>query len=123
VAKFFVSLALATVGISAAVLKGAGQDTFPEPSFFTVTLLLLFVFTALSFVLLYKAKEPSAFLQSYLLTTTVKLLGYGGYILIIIFSDRGGATANVLFFMLTYLVFTVLEIVFLYRKFSRSRGR
>jgi hypothetical protein len=118
-----VSLVLASLSIAAAVYTGAGQQMFPTPSFLAVTIVLLFVVTALSFFLLYKAKDPSAFLQSYLLSTTFKLLGYGGYNVIMIFSDRDGATANVLLFMLTYLAFTVLEIVFLYRKFSRPRGR
>lgn len=93
------------------------------PSFFIVTLLFLTVVTGLSFVLLYKAREPSAFLQLFLLSTTFKLLAYGAYNLVMIFSDRAAATPNVLFFMGTYLVFTVLEIAFLYLKFSRSGKR
>jgi len=96
---------------------------FPAPSFFVLTLLILLAATALSFALLYRSRNPSAFLQSYLLSTTLKLLGYGAYNLIVVFTDRAAATANVLFFMLTYLVFTVMEIAFLYLKFSRSDRR
>lgn len=121
--KFFLSLALAAICIAASVFTGESQHLFPAPSFFVVTLLLVSGVTAASFVLLYKSKDPSAFLQSYLLSTTFKLLGYGAYVLIMIFSNRAGATANVLFFMLTYLVFTVVEIAFLYMRFSRSGRR
>jgi hypothetical protein len=46
----------------------------------------------------------------------VKLLGYGAYVFFMITGDIAGAFPNVVFFMLTYFVFTALEIFFLYRK-------
>lgn len=105
--------------IAASTVIGHAKNAFPMPSFFVVTLLFLTAVTGLSFALLYKSSNPFAFLRWYLLSTTFRLLGYGAYNLIMIFKDRSGATANVLFFMLTYLVFTVLEIAFLYVRFSR----
>ena len=111
---------LAAGCIAVCVLSGHARTLFRIPSFFVITLFLLTAVTALSFTVLYKTRHPSAFLQSYLLTTTFKLLGYGAYNLIILFLDRPGATPNVVFFMFTYLVFTVLEVTFLYIKFSRS---
>lgn len=53
----------------------------------------------------------------------VKLVAYGAYNLLMILKDKSGAAENVVFFMILYLVFTTLEIVFLYRKITGSEGR
>jgi hypothetical protein len=116
--KFFLSLLLATAIIGGFVWYGTARGLFPWPSFFFETLLFLFFSSTLIFVSLYKANRPFFFLQLYLLVITLKLLLYGAYNLIIILLDRAGAMANVLFFVVTYFIFTVLETGFLYRKIT-----
>jgi hypothetical protein len=88
------------------------------PSFFYQTLIFLLFSTIVIYAYLYKVSKPDYFVQLYLLTMAVKLLGYGAYVYFMITGDGNGAIANVVFFMTTYFIFTTLEIVFLYHKNS-----
>ncbi len=90
------------------------------PSFFYQTLIFLAFATITIFSYLYNSKKPDFFVQLYLLTMAVKFLAYGAYNLFMIIEDRDGASLNVVFFMILYIVFTVLEIAFLYRRISNS---
>jgi hypothetical protein len=90
------------------------------PSFFYQTLVFLVFGTALIYRYLYKLDKPDIFVQLYLLTMMVKFLAYGAYMLFVILEDRPSAAPNVAFFMIVYFIFTVLEIVFLYRKIMRQ---
>jgi hypothetical protein len=118
--RFFI--VLLTAG---GILYGGGILTsqyavIPLPSYFVQTLLFLVFSTGLLFAYLYRSASPGYFVQLYLLSMAIKLLAYGAYNLVIIRSDPSGAIPNVVFFMLAYFIFTVLEIVFLYRKISGS---
>lgn len=90
------------------------------PSFFYQTITILLFGTITIFAYLYRINKPDFFVQLYLLSMAVKFLAYGAYNLMVILKDRDGAAANVVFFMILYIVFTALEIAFLYRKISRS---
>jgi hypothetical protein len=119
--RFFVALLVAAVimaGLTVVAKNLSWIDTLP--SFFLQTILFLLFATLVVFRYLYRTEKPDFFVQLYLLTMALKLLAYGAYNLIVILEDRRGATQNVGFFMILYLLFTVLEIVFLYRKISRS---
>jgi hypothetical protein len=50
----------------------------------------------------------------------VKLIAYGAYNFVMILDDKAGATQNVVWFGVLYLIFTALEIGFLYRRISRQ---
>jgi hypothetical protein len=91
------------------------------PSFFYQTLIFLVFATITIFAYLYKVDKPDFFVQLYLLTMAIKLLAFGAYNLFMILEDKSGAPANVIFFMLLYIVFTGLEITFLYRKITGTR--
>ena len=88
------------------------------PSFFYQTLILLVSTTLVIYRYLIRIKQPEFFVQLYLLTIAVKLLAYGGYVTWMIIDDKPGAISNVAVFLILYVVFTILEIVFLYRKIS-----
>jgi hypothetical protein len=89
------------------------------PSFFYQTLVLLVLSTYIMYG--YLSRTPSSvFVQFYLLVMVVKLLAYAGYNLLIIRSDPGEANGNVTVFLIIYVLFTALEVTFLYRKISRS---
>lgn len=49
----------------------------------------------------------------------VKLLAYGGFAVFVILHDRDGASLNIGFFLISYLLFTFLELVILYPKINR----
>lgn len=89
------------------------------PSFFYPTVILLAFSTILIFKYLYKL-EGSQFTQFYLLLMMVKLVAYLAYNLVVVLQDRAGAVANVLTFLLLYLIYTVTEIAFLYRLVSQK---
>jgi hypothetical protein len=116
--RFLIVLLLTAAVIAAVVLFAVSAGYFDRPSFFLKTLILLTFSTALIYGYLYKADRPAFFLQLYLLTMVVKLLAYCAYNLIMILSDKPAAVGNVIFFMVTYFVFTMLEIGFLYRKIA-----
>jgi len=110
--------ALAIAGIMLLAVRLTWIDGLP--SFFYQTILFLLFATLVVFRYLYKADNPGFFVHLYLLTMAVKFIAYGAFNLIVIREDPTGAAKNVAFFMFIYLVFTVLEVVFLYRKISRS---
>ena len=118
----FIIVLLITGGILAVSgIVAVQQHILPGlPSFFFQTLIFLVFSTGMIYAYLHKAATPGFFVQLYLLTMAVKLLAYGAYNLIVILQDRPGAGENVVFFMITYCLFTVLEIVFLYRKITHS---
>lgn len=93
-----------------------------RPSHFVEILLFVFLTTLILFSYLHRAAPGPQFVQLYLLTMVLKLLGYGAFGLIIILSDRAGAPTNAAFFIITYVAFTTLEVVFLYRKIRGHSG-
>jgi hypothetical protein len=98
----------------------ADQFGLVLPTFFYQTLILVFFTTTVVFVYLYRAIKPLYFVQLYLLTMSVKIIAYGVYVYFMITGDRDGALANVVFFLACYVIFTILEITFLYRKISST---
>lgn len=93
------------------------------PSFFYQTLIFLVFSTAMIFRYLYKSNKTGLFLQLYLLTMVVKFIAYGAYNLFVILEDKPGAASNVIFFMLGYFIFTVVEIAFLYHRITSGGER
>jgi hypothetical protein len=92
------------------------------PSFFYETLILLLFSTLTISAYLHRLLRPDFFVQLYLLTMAVKFLAFGAYNAVMILMDETGAVANVIFFLLIYVLFTALEIAFLYRKVSRTES-
>ena len=118
--RFFLTLIVATVILLTVAYSSLGQPWLVVcPSFFFLTLILLLFGTGLIFVYLYRFDRQDLFVHIYLLSMVVKLLAYGAYNFFMVMEDEAGAVANVAWFMIVYLIFTVLEIVFLYRKISR----
>lgn len=89
------------------------------PSFLYPTSVLLAFATILLYRYLHTQKNPQFFVQLYLATMAFKLLVYCGYALTIAMLDKPGAFANVVYFLCVYVLFTALEVVFLYHKISR----
>lgn len=117
--RFFVALLMSSGCLAAGLLLPAVFGaTFTLPSFCWPSLILLTLATALIFRYLYRT-GPALFIQLYLLTMVIKLLAYAAYILAMILLHREGAVANVVFFLVTYFIFTFLEVVFLYPKINR----
>lgn len=88
-----------------------------KPSFINETVILLALSTGGIYA--YLIKKPAYFIQLYLLTMVVKLLAFATYTFLIVLYDQKGAGLNVVFFMISYFLFTALEVIFLYRRITK----
>ena len=91
-----------------------------EPSFSLEIVSSLAFLTLALFYYLQKIQQssPQKFIQSYMLSITVKMLLGCVLILVMIFTDRHGAITNALLFILSYFTFTALDIAFLLQLFK-----
>jgi len=87
------------------------------PSFAKESIALLFITNLIIFYYLNRLSRE-IFVQLYLLSMALKILAFAAFILIIILKNRDGAFANVVFFLIAYLIFTALEVAFLYKRFG-----
>lgn len=117
--RFFIVLTVVAVVITVLTLEGAGRACFTLPSFLYGTIGLLYVVTAAIYAYLVRINKPGDFLQLYLLTMVAKLVVFFLYNLVMVFSDPTLALENVVLFLVTYFLFTALEVAFLYRKIGR----
>ncbi len=82
-------------------------------AYLSVAVLLVVVF--LVYLAALFMVTPQLFVQVVILGTAVKLLFFGAYCFFMIYTDTPNARANILFFFVGYVLFTVLEITSLYR--------
>jgi hypothetical protein len=113
VLKFILTLSAVTLAILFSALWGIER----QPAFLYQTLIFLFLTTIGLFRFLLKTKEerPDYFVQLFLLTLVIKLIASSVYLFIMVQSLAQPAS-DVVFFMATYILFTALEIAFLYRR-------
>jgi hypothetical protein len=111
-AGFAFCLIVLSILVSWAILQYAA----PSFLFLIVTVLAAATFLAYFFMLRSLAGE---FVKNYLLTIVIKLMAGGIFIGAIIFADVEGAEPNAITFMAVYLVFTMLEVIFLFSKFNK----
>lgn len=116
--KFFLTTCAIGAVLITSVYLGNNQGWMVKPSCVWETVLFPALSTLLVFWFLTRFANNS-FIQAYLASIVFKLLVNGGFILIIIFLDRSEAAANAVLFILSYFVFTALEIGFLFNKFNR----
>lgn len=112
-------LVLAMVTVAIAVVAHQVLDTLPSWYYQTLTLLFVTTLGIYGYLIRTKQNKPEQFVQSYLATLVAKLLMYGAYLLIIIRTNKEDATVNAGLFLVTYLIFTALEVGFLYRRVNR----
>jgi hypothetical protein len=113
VVKFLATLSLTALAILTLSIWGIES----QPDFLYHTLIFLFLATAglYRFLLKTKQERPDYFVQLYLLTLVVKILGSAAYLFVMVYGHPDPAR-DVVFFMAVYFVFTALEITFLYQK-------
>lgn len=115
--RFFFTLlftGLASVGVTFLLVETGVIGYWP--SFTKESLILLVLSIGIIFRYLYRVRQPELFVSLYLLTMVVKLVAYGAYCYFMIATDQAGSAPNLVFFLLNYILFTALEIVFLYKK-------
>ncbi len=105
--------------LGSVVLIGADYNWFIEiPSYSFEIIFFLGISTGGIFYFLIKRTRSPSFTQSYLLSIVLKMLGFSAFILVIIFKDKSGAFGNALLFIVSYLLFTVLEVGFLFKRIN-----
>lgn len=116
-----IRLAVTLIAILLAIIAAEHFGLLDKPSYFYETMILLTAVTLGLYNTLLRVYEerPSHFIQFYLASLVVKMIGYAAYILIVMWMDPAAAAANALFFMILYFLFTGLEVLFLYRKINR----
>lgn len=108
---FFVSLAFIFVPHWA--VEQSWIDSIPSFSVEIITVLALLTLALFGYLQRTQKSNPQKFIQSYLLSITVKMVVGCVLILVIIFMDREGAITNALLFILSYFSLTGIEIFFL----------
>ena len=105
--------------IALSALIGWVAIKYSNPSFLY---LIISAIAAATFLVYFFIERTSSenFIKNYLLTIVIKLLAGGIFIAAIIFMDVDSAEANAITFMAAYLLFTGLEVGFLFRRFSKS---
>jgi hypothetical protein len=111
------TLLLGTIILSSAY-AGASLGWFVIPSFLWQIVTFLTICSSLIFYFLFKKAGGSSFTQYYLLTVVSKICGFGAFMLIIIFLAGKGAPENVVLFMISYCLFTALEVGLLFKKIN-----
>ena len=119
--RFVVVLLVAAIVVAGLTIVARNLSWIDAlPSFFYQIILFLIFATFVIYWYLYRIEKQDFFVRLYLLTLALKIIAYGAFNLIVILEDRRGAPQNVAFFMVVYVLFTALEVVFLYHKISRS---
>lgn len=122
--RFLASLVLTSALLTGSLLMAIRIGWMSGmPTFFIEIVVFLFLSTLGLYGFLLKASGGKNFIQVYLLTMVVKILAYAAFGLIVVYRDPEGAPSNVGIFAIAYLVFTALEIGFLYRKIAAHSRR
>jgi uncharacterized membrane protein YjjP (DUF1212 family) len=109
-----------TVLLVAAVLAGSVLLFVPEqPSFLFQTSFFLLFTTITTYRYLQRATNPEDFVRLYLGMVVLKLMMGLGYALVMVMTDRASAAGNVVYFLISYFLFTAIEVGFLYRDKNR----
>jgi hypothetical protein len=88
----------------------------------TLSNAILVTVTILFFRLMSGIEDPQKFTQVYLLSIVAKILLACILIVILILVDKSTARSNVLFLFLMYVLFTVIDVVFLIRLRRKLSG-
>lgn len=86
------------------------------PSYTIIILLSLLFVTAViyNYIARFAAMGPEAITRFYLLSIALKLMVGCSMILVVVIFDRDGASGNTVLFLISYIIFTSVEIVFLF---------
>jgi hypothetical protein len=97
------------------VITGFVATRLGNPSFLILILVVLTLATWLVYVFIQRTNQDN-FVRNYLLTIVLKLLAGGIFIFVLFYLDQPGSNANAILFMTAYLLFTGLEVGFLFRR-------
>lgn len=97
------------------VITGFVTLQLANPSYLILILTVLAIATWGIYFFMQRTNRGD-FVRNYMLTIVLKLLVGGIFIFILFYADKSGADANAVLFLVAYLLFTGLEVGFLFRK-------
>jgi hypothetical protein len=107
-------LLLVTYEIASLFWPALERVTFAYSSIIFLYLIILGVF-AISMMMV----TPQLFVQIIIAGTAIKLLLFGGYTFVILYLDTANARENVVFLLVAYVLFTIIEITSLFKYIKR----
>jgi hypothetical protein len=111
--RVIIYLLLAAILIGALTLAGSNSAWWDLPTYWIEILIANLFLTLIVYGYLVKVQkhQPQIFTQFYLLSIVVKMLGGLGLITFIVWDQPDAATGNVALFIISYLIFTLLEVI------------
>ncbi len=117
---FFSLLVVLSAAILWFTLLSGWISLAPSYAFEIVVLLALTTLVIYYYLFQWSKTKPQLFAQFYLLSIAIKIAAYGVFVAIIVVLDPKMAISNAILFLISYLLFTVLEVLFLFRQVNRS---
>ncbi len=116
--RFLIGLSLAAVFLVLILWGGAFLNWWLFPSFWKEIVFFLFFITLILTNYLFKLrkKQPQVFVQFYLLSITLKMVAGLGFVFLLVWKAPTEVRGNVGLFIISYVLFTGLEVIFLMRQ-------
>ncbi len=114
--RFSILNFLLAVALFGAVEAGVAQAWFYRPTFAQEILIFLTVTHLVLYSVIIRQinKRPENFVMVYLGSTVLRILFFGIFIFTILWLDPPGGSQNALLFLISYFLFTGLEVLALY---------
>ncbi|MBL7872818.1 MAG: hypothetical protein JNM78_14470 [Cyclobacteriaceae bacterium] len=122
--RFLISLSISTVLLLFILYAGNFFEWWFIPSFWKEIVFFLFFITLIITNYLFKVrqKQPQVFVLFYLLSISLKMIAGLGFVFFLIWETPTEVRANVSLFILSYLLFTGLEVIFLMTDANSKKG-
>lgn len=116
--RYFSSLLALFLAVGALAVLGSRQAWWPLPAFWMEILLFIFFITlVLGYNLMrLRDKQPHVFVQFYLLSIALKMVAGLAFIFFLVIDSPNEAIGSTALFVISYILFTVLEVLFLVRR-------
>ena len=112
------SFLAASIGLALllVVWLGGRAGWFPQPTYFIEIAIITMATSGYLYRILTKMTDPQVFVNVYLLTIAMKLLFFSVLLFVLRFLEPEAITPNALFLLISYIVFTALEVVVLFKR-------
>lgn len=122
-ARFVALAVLLALAAFSFIETGVALEWFHRPSYEREILIFLTVAHLVLYSVIRRQiiHRPEAFVKVYLGTTVLRILFFGIFVFMIIRLDPAASRQNALFFLISYFLFTGLEVAALYIKINGQK--
>lgn len=123
ISRFFIFVLIVSIIVT---VGGMAAFVFLIPEHYSVlypaSLILVAFITVVSFIILakYASRKPQSFVNTFMLATTVKLFVYLMFLAPAIYFNRGIAIPVAVTFFGLYIIFSVLEVVYILKYLKKN---